>query len=219
MGGIGAVIYFIASFPPMYFGESGSRQKDLTASLQTIIVERFGRRKCLIAGSIGMTFCWILLIIFLALGEQRNNKGLLYAGIVMMYLYQVSKTPIPTIVLPILVLTRSRSCLLSAGFRSPGSIPQRSLRSTSVTSAQLRPQKPNGSRPSWSLKSPLSRSPTSDSTITLFSQSYAQHPFPSSTSSTQKRRAGHWRRLTCSLPPVPSMVISRKLVLGGCTIT
>lgn len=53
-----------------------------------------------------MTFCWVLLIIFLALGEQRNSKGLLYAGIVMMYLYQVSLTPIPTIVLPILVLTR-----------------------------------------------------------------------------------------------------------------
>jgi hypothetical protein len=37
-----------------------------------------------------MTLCWTLLIIFLALGEQRNNKGLLYAGIVMMYIYQVS---------------------------------------------------------------------------------------------------------------------------------
>ncbi|KAK5231859.1 hypothetical protein LTR47_006992 [Exophiala xenobiotica] len=71
MGGIGAVIYFIASFPPIYF------------------VERFGRRQCLIFGSIGMTLCWTLLIIFLALGEQRNNKGLLYAGIVMMYIYQI----------------------------------------------------------------------------------------------------------------------------------
>ena len=37
-----------------------------------------------------MTFCWTLLIIFLALGEQRHSKGLLYAGTVMMYIYQVS---------------------------------------------------------------------------------------------------------------------------------
>jgi hypothetical protein len=36
-----------------------------------------------------MTVCWFLLIIFLALGQKRNNKGLLYAGIVMMYIYQV----------------------------------------------------------------------------------------------------------------------------------
>ena len=38
-----------------------------------------------------MTLCWFLLIIFLALGEKKNNKGLLYAGIVMMYIYQVCK--------------------------------------------------------------------------------------------------------------------------------
>jgi hypothetical protein len=41
------------------------------------------------SGSAAMTMCWILLIIFLALGEQKNSKGLLYAGIVMMYVYQV----------------------------------------------------------------------------------------------------------------------------------
>ena len=71
MGGIGAVIYFVASFPPMVF------------------VERLGRRKCLMFGSAAMCVCWTLLIIFLALGEQHNNKGLLYAGIVMMYIYQI----------------------------------------------------------------------------------------------------------------------------------
>jgi hypothetical protein len=42
-------------------------------------------------GSAAMTLCWFLLIIFLALGEKKNNKGLLYAGIVMMYIYQVCK--------------------------------------------------------------------------------------------------------------------------------
>lgn len=40
-----------------------------------------------------MTVCWVLLIIFLALGEKKNNKGLLYAGTVMMYIYQVCKLP------------------------------------------------------------------------------------------------------------------------------
>lgn len=72
MGGIGAVVYFIASFPPMFF------------------VERLGRRKCLMYGSAAMTCCWVLLIVFLALGEKQGSTGLLYAGIVMMYLYQVS---------------------------------------------------------------------------------------------------------------------------------
>ena len=72
MGGIGAVVYFIASFPPMAF------------------VDRLGRRKCLMFGSAVMSCCWILLIIFLALGEKHNSTGLLYAGIVMMYIYQVS---------------------------------------------------------------------------------------------------------------------------------
>ncbi|KAJ5198725.1 uncharacterized protein N7498_007842, partial [Penicillium cinerascens] len=72
MGGIGAIIYLLASFPPMYF------------------VERFGRRKCLMGGSAAMTLCWFLLIIFLAHGEKKNNKGLLYAGIVMMYIYQIA---------------------------------------------------------------------------------------------------------------------------------
>lgn len=72
MGGIGSIVYFIASFPPMAF------------------VERLGRRRCLMLGSATMSCCWVLLTIFLALGADRQSSGLFYAGIVMMYLYQVS---------------------------------------------------------------------------------------------------------------------------------
>ncbi|KAF7133855.1 hypothetical protein CNMCM5793_005267 [Aspergillus hiratsukae] len=72
LGGIGAIVYLFASFPPIYF------------------VERFGRRKCLISGSIAMTLCWILLIVFMSLGKRLNSDGLLYAGIVMMYVYQIA---------------------------------------------------------------------------------------------------------------------------------
>lgn len=37
-----------------------------------------------------MSLCWILLIVFMSLGKRRNSDGLLYAGIVMMYVYQIA---------------------------------------------------------------------------------------------------------------------------------
>jgi hypothetical protein len=65
--------------------------------------------------------CWIMLIVFLALGEIRQDKGLLYAGIVMMYLYQASFDPLHVRKgNKFNILNRLH--LLLAGFQFPGSI-------------------------------------------------------------------------------------------------
>lgn len=73
--------------------------------------------------------CWIMLIVFLALGEIRQDKGLLYAGIVMMYLYQASSDPLHVRKgNKFNILNRLH--LLSAGFQFPGSILLAKLPST-----------------------------------------------------------------------------------------
>lgn len=95
MGGIGAIVYLCASFPPIYFGKvflpvSVFYARPRHAELTGVPVERYGRRKCLMGGSAAMSVCWILLTTFLALGQGRSDKRLLYAGVVMMYVYQIA---------------------------------------------------------------------------------------------------------------------------------
>ncbi|BFZ60640.1 hypothetical protein YB2330_001681 [Saitoella coloradoensis] len=68
IGGIAAVVYLIASIPPIFY------------------VDRLGRRKMLMFGSVAMSLAWLLFIIFVT----RSSRTCLYIAIVMIFLYQIA---------------------------------------------------------------------------------------------------------------------------------
>lgn len=68
LGLVSAVVYTIASCPPIWF------------------VDRVGRRKGLMFGSLAMALCWAA---FVGLVTQTQSNACLYAAVVMIYLFQM----------------------------------------------------------------------------------------------------------------------------------